>query len=112
MSNLPLYYSLAGVVLTLLVLAIIGAGRFMGKCKQSGAAAKSASYIIAVGYAACGLGGIVLASVVPVLAEAEPFAGMIVALGIAILALGIGFAMAMSNLSEVVDKAFVQAKAA
>ncbi len=109
MSLIIPFFIAGGLALAAMVFIILQIGKDMGECPQSGASARAASRVIAVGYAACGLGGLIFASSIMV-SKSIPLEGFLLSLGLVIFALGIGFGIAMSNLREVANKAAIAAK--
>jgi hypothetical protein len=102
----------AVTLLTLMGLArmILQVGRTMGDCPQSGARARGAAMAIASGFLAIGMGGaILLAALIPALANVENPAGMgvvtLLAVGLCCMTLGLGFAHALRNLRALVQPA-------
>ena len=99
------YFAIALAVLAGLTGMILKVGSMMGTCPMSNGAARSASITIATGYAAIGLGGVILAAIlIPSLMEAGAVA-LLSALGLASFALGLGFTQAMATLRAVVAEA-------
>lgn len=89
---------------------ILQVGRTMGNCPQTGAAAHGAALAIAAGFLAIGMGGVILlAALIPALANVENAAGIgvitLLAVGICCMTLGLGFAHALRNLRALVQPA-------
>lgn len=97
-----IYFAVSFGVLFAMIFMILKIGTMMGSCPISNGAARSASITIATGYAAIGLGGVSLAAIIlPALIENGAVA-LFAALGLASLALGLGFSQAMATLRGVV----------
>lgn len=97
-----IYFAIALSVLGWLMFMILKIGAMMGTCPTTNGAARSASITIATGYGAIGLGGVTLAAILlQVLMQAGAVA-LLAALGLASLALGLGFSQAMATLRGVV----------
>lgn len=82
-------------VLTLMILRI---GAMMADCPQNGPAIKTASVTIATGFAAIGAGGVTLIVALLGMLQLEPILGLLLALGLAALCLGLGFTHAVGTL--------------
>ncbi|MEP4196867.1 MAG: hypothetical protein ABJL99_14665 [Aliishimia sp.] len=91
--------SLAAVsALTLMILRI---GSMMADCPDNGPAVRVGTVTVATGFAAIGTGGAVLiGAILPFLPHA-PFMGLMLALGLAALCLGLGFTQAVATLRVV-----------
>lgn len=100
------YFIIALAALGILTHMILRIGALMGDCPQTGRTARSAAITIATGFAAIGLGGVVLAAIIlPALQTS--LVGLLGALGLACLALGLGFTQAVATLRGVVNEARV-----
>lgn len=103
------YFAIALATLAGLTVMILRIGAMMSDCPISGATARSASITIATGFAAIGLGGVTLAAILlPMLIDA-PAVALLAALGLACLALGLGFTQAVATLRVVVTEALAPA---
>ncbi|SMX45825.1 hypothetical protein [Actibacterium lipolyticum] len=104
-----LYFALCLLVLIGLATMIMKIGAALGDCPNTGRAAKAGAISITSGYLAIGFGGCVLiAAIMPALKNL-PDAGLFVALGVACIALGMGFSSAATTLREIVARAALQA---
>jgi len=103
MLNLAIFYIVISLtVLVVLSGMIVKIGPLIGGCPDSKRAAKVGSVTVATGFAAIGAGGVVLiGAALPLLQEA-PIASLMVALGLAALCLGLGFAHAVATLRAIV----------
>ncbi|MEO0359137.1 MAG: hypothetical protein AAF386_12780 [Pseudomonadota bacterium] len=107
MLSFIIYFTLALLVLIGLTAAILNIGRDMAACPISGPTAKAASKVIAVGYLAVGLGGVVLGGLAVPLVAYNPQIGVLLGLGLACLSLGLGFTQAMASLRQAADQALL-----
>jgi hypothetical protein len=101
------YFAVTLATLIALGRMILQVGRSMGDCPQTGAAARAGSVAITAGFIAIGMGGVILVSaVIPALAgnadAAELAVITLLAVGLACVTLGLGFAHALGNLKAVV----------
>lgn len=99
------YFTLAlgglGAVAAILVLI----GRAAADCPQTASAAKLATLVVTTGFVAIGAGVVTLiGAALPVLA-AGAATGLYVALGLALIALGIGFQIAATTLRDILRAA-------
>ena len=88
---------------TLVALAsmILKIGKMLGDCPESKSAARSAAVTIATGFCAIGAGGVLLiGAALPIMGNDAAF-GVLVALGLAVLCLGLGFTQAITTLRAV-----------
>jgi hypothetical protein len=98
-----LLLAFAGLAILAGVLVVIG--RAAAECPQLGGAARVATLVVTTGFAALGAGAIMLiAAVLPALSSSWMM-GLYFALGIASIALGIGFYNAASMLREILKSA-------
>lgn len=103
MLNLAiLYITLSLTTLVLLAGMIVKIGSLIGGCPDSKRAAKVGAVTVATGYAAIGAGGVVLIGAALPLLQDAPYASLMVALGLAALCLGLGFAHAVGTLRAIV----------
>ncbi|MEL6520127.1 MAG: hypothetical protein AAFQ66_04140 [Pseudomonadota bacterium] len=99
-----LYFVLSLSVLGALTYMILQIGVMMGACPVNGPTARSAAITIATGFLAIGAGGVcLLAALITLLPQDEPVA-MLVVLGIAGLALGLGFTQAVATMRDVINQ--------
>ncbi len=99
-------------ILTYLLVAIIGLGTLcaillkigtlMATCPINGPAIKISALTIVTGFGAIGLGGIVLIGAIFPLIIETGFNALMVALGLALLCLGLGFTQAMTTLQGII----------
>lgn len=106
------YFAIAFAVLIGLAVMILNIGKDIGVCPVSGRVARAASKVIAVGFLAIGLGGVMLAAIALPVLSAAPQIGLLAGLGIVCLCLGLGFSQAMANLRQVADRASLLANQA
>ncbi len=102
---LSLYFALALALTITLAGMILKVGTLLGECPDSGRAAKAAAVTIATGYTAVGFGGLILIGAGYVAIAPGELAGLLGALGLASLCLGLGFSNAVVTLRAVVDRA-------
>lgn len=102
---LSLYFALALALTLTLAGMILKVGTLLGDCPDSGRAAKAAAVTIATGYTAVGFGGLILIGAGYVIVAPGELAGLLGALGLASLCLGLGFSNAVVTLRAVVDRA-------
>jgi len=97
-----LYIVIATATLTVLSGMILKIGSLIGDCPDSKRVAKVTSVTIATGYAAIGAGGVIcIGAILPLVSQFHE-AGLMFALGLAALCLGLGFTHAVSTLRAVV----------
>jgi hypothetical protein len=101
------YFTITLATLIALGRMILQVGRSIGDCPQTGAAARAGSIAITAGFIAIGMGGVILVSaVIPALAAnadpAEMAVIVLLAIGMACVTLGLGFAHALANLKAIV----------
>ena len=98
-----LYATLAMSGVAALTIAILHIGQLLTPCPERGAAARITALTVACAFAAIGAGGVILiGALLPMLAE-TPLVGMPLALGLAILCLGLGFTQAVAQLHAVMQ---------
>lgn len=100
MSNLfalYLYFGVGLAALACLSTMILLIGRDLATCPVRGRALRVGSISTATGFAAIGLGGLILA-VPAVTLFAESATGLFIALGLVLIALGLGFTNAVAIL--------------
>jgi hypothetical protein len=104
------YFGIALTALGILTTMILRIGALLGECPDTGRTARSAAITIATGFAAIGLGGVVLAAILLPALMAAPAVGLLSALGLACLALGLGFTQAVATLRGVIAEAHLPQK--
>ena len=102
--QIPLYLCLGTLMVAAMAIMILQIGKLLGDCPQSGRAARAAAVTIATGYSMIGIGGMAL------IGTAIPFLelgswGILPALGLAAICLGLGFTHAVATLRAVVREA-------
>ncbi len=101
-----LYFILAACALAALAVMIFRIGQALTECPNTGRAAKAGSLTIVSGFATIGAGGILLiAALVVVAVPKMTVPGLMGALGLALLCLGLGFTQAVASLRDVVAQA-------
>lgn len=105
------YFILSFAVLLALGGMILKIGTAMGSCPQSTGAAKSGSITIATGSLTIGAGGVFLIAVALPLLAKIPTTALLLSLGLACVALGLGFSNAVATLRAVVTPPANQQKA-
>ncbi|MEO0991548.1 MAG: hypothetical protein AAFX00_11420 [Pseudomonadota bacterium] len=98
------YFAVALAALLALASMILKVGTYMGDCPVSSRAAKAGAVTIATGFLAMGGGAVILIAAVLPLIEV-PSVGLLAALGVACLGLGLGFTNAVATLRAVVADA-------
>ena len=101
-----LIHALAYLVGSFAILAILTGmifrlGTMMSDCPIGGTAARTAALSIATGFASIGAGGVMLIGAALPFLGSVSLAGVLVALGMAALCLGLGFTQAIATLREV-----------
>lgn len=96
------YLILAMGAVVALAFMILKIGAMIGACPDSQRVAKAAGVTIATGFCAIGAGGVVLIGAALPLMPAAPLAGLMAALGLAALCLGLGFTHAVGTLRALV----------
>ena len=102
--EIGIYLGFGVLMLLAMVLMILRIGSLLGDCPQSGRAARAGAVTIATGYAMVGLGGIILIGAAIPLLDMDTF-GLLPALGLAAICLGLGFSHAVATLRAVVREA-------
>ncbi|MEX0300815.1 MAG: hypothetical protein AB3N24_00190 [Leisingera sp.] len=102
--EIGIYLGLGVLMLLAMALMILRIGTLLGDCPQSGRAAKAGAVTIATGYAMVGLGGVILIGAAIPMLEME-LLGLLPALGLAAICLGLGFSHAVATLRAVVREA-------
>ncbi|WP_394180312.1 hypothetical protein [Yoonia maritima] len=112
LSYLMLYFGLAAGALAGLSFMILKIGSALADCPDTGRAAKAGSMTIVAGFVTIGAGGVILiaAGVLAVLPHMAP-AGVLTALGLAVLCLGLGFTQAVATLRDIVAQAAARVSA-
>ncbi|KEJ96722.1 hypothetical protein SUH3_15310 [Pseudosulfitobacter pseudonitzschiae] len=100
-----IYIAIAFGMLVALAAMILKIGSLLGECPAARQAARAAAVTIATGFCAIGAGGVALIGGALPLVQSEPAAGLMVALGLAALCLGLGFTHAVGTLRAVVKDA-------
>ncbi len=93
-----IYFIGAASLLAVLTGMILRIGAMMADCPKNGPAIKTASVTIATGFAAIGVGGIILIVALLGAFQMEPVLALLLALGLAALCLGLGFTHAVGTL--------------
>lgn len=93
------YFAIALCVLVSLAAMILKIGHALGGCPDTGRAAKAAAAAITTGFVTIGAGGVAL-----VAAALPPENALLLAVGLACVALGLGFTHAVATLREVVRR--------
>ncbi len=109
----PIYFILAACALGALSFMIFKIGEALADCPVTGRAARAGSLTIVTGFVAIGGGGVLIiaAGVFVTLPDLAP-EGIMAALGLSILCLGLGFSHAIATLRDVVAQAAKQQAAA
>ena len=101
-----LYFSLAACALIGLAAMIFRIGAALTDCPVTGRAARAGALTIVSGFAAIGSGGIILiAAFAILLMPGFTAAGLMGALGLSLLCLGLGFTQAVASLRDVIAQA-------
>ncbi len=107
-----LYFGLAACALIALAIMIFRIGAALTDCPITGRAARAGALTIVSGFAAIGSGGIILiAAFAMVLVPGLTLAGLMGALGLSLLCLGLGFTQAVASLRDVIAQAAAAVKA-
>ncbi|WP_291734242.1 hypothetical protein [Leisingera sp. F5] len=104
--EIGIYLGLGMLRLLAMALMILRIGTLLGDCPRSGRAARAGAVTIATGYAMVGLGGVILIGAAIPLLEMD-FLGLLPALGLAAICLGLGFSHAVATLRAVVREALL-----
>ena len=105
MTYILLYIALGIGAVIALGHMILRIGKLMDTCPQNGPAIRVATVTVATGFAAIGTGGVVLIGALPLVLRTAPVTGLVLALGLATLSLGLGFTQAVATLQAVVKTA-------
>ncbi|MFN3207824.1 MAG: hypothetical protein ACE369_02255 [Roseovarius sp.] len=98
LTYLLIFIGLSLIALVALTRMILLIGTMQKNCPETGAAARLVSVTVATGYCAIGAGGVLLiAAAFPILAQ-TPVVAFFLALGLAMLCLGLGFSHAVNTL--------------
>lgn len=100
-----LYFVISLAALATLSVMILRIGAVMGDCPQTGAAARAGALAIVSGFVVIGAGGLALIAALIGLSELPPVVATFATLGVALMALGIGFSSAINLLRDIVAKA-------
>ena len=93
-----IYFTIAAAILAGLTSMLLHIGKLLGACPVSGTAAWSAAITITTGFVAIGIGGIfLLAAFMAIIPQEDP-AALSAVIGLASLALGLGFSQAAVSL--------------
>jgi hypothetical protein len=107
-----IYFALAACALVALSIMIFKIGDALSDCPVTGRAAKAGSLTIVTGFMAIGAGGVLIFAARELAALREmDIQGVMAALGISLLCLGLGFSHAVATLRDVVAQSAIQAKA-
>jgi len=98
-----LYATLAMSGVAALTIAILHIGQLLTPCPERGSMARITALSIACAFAAIGAGGVILIGALLPLLAASPLVGMPLALGLAILCLGLGFTQAVAQLQAILQ---------
>lgn len=97
-----LYFAFSLSALVALTMMILKIGVMLGACPVNGPSARSAAITIATGFLAIGAGGVcLLAALITLIPQDDPISLLIV-LGLASLALGLGFTQAVATMRDVI----------
>lgn len=107
------YLLAAAAALVLMSVMILRIGTALSECPITGRAAHAGALTIVTGYSAIGTGAAFLVGAGALVVIPEmPMVGLLGALGLCLLGLGIGFGHAVGTLRQVVGQAAAQAKSA
>lgn len=98
------YFALALTIVFALAAMILKIGQMLGDCPQTGAAARAAAVTITTGFVAIGIGMVLLIFTAIMLMDGDALLSFLTALGLAAMALGLGFTHAVSTLRAVVSR--------
>ena len=102
----PIYFILAACALAALSFMIFKIGDALADCPTTGRAARAGSLTIVTGFVAIGSGGVlIIAAAVFMSLTNIAVEGVMAALGLSILCLGLGFTHAVATLRDVVAQA-------
>ncbi|MEM9787897.1 MAG: hypothetical protein AAF801_15450 [Pseudomonadota bacterium] len=109
----PAFFITAALALAALSFMIFKIGDALASCPVTGRAARAGALTIVTGFVAIGGGAVLMiAAAVFMNLGSFQFEGMLGALGLSILCLGLGFTQAVATLRDVVAQAAKQAEAA
>lgn len=97
-----LYFALSLSALVALTMMILRIGVMLGACPINGPSARSAAITIATGFLAIGAGGVCLLAALITLIPQENPVSLLIVLGLASLALGLGFTQAVATMRDVI----------
>jgi hypothetical protein len=83
-------------------------GSALSKCPRTGDTAKVGSLVVLTGYVVVGLGGISLAAAALPYLHKQPETALLIAFGVIIIALGVGFSQAAHTLQKIVARANIE----
>jgi len=107
-----LYLALGVLGVTALSLIILRIGTLMSDCPQTGSAARVTALTICTGFAAIGLGVVVLiGALLPILSD-MPLLALLTCTGLASLCLGLGFTQAVATFRAVMEPVAAKAEPA
>lgn len=108
----PIFFLIAASALAALSVMIFKIGEALADCPVTGRAAKAGSLTIVTGFVAIGAGAVMIigAGVFVALPQLD-VEGVMAALGLSVLCLGLGFTHAIATLRDVVAQAGKQAAA-
>ena len=107
-----IYFLIAACALAALSFMIFKIGDALADCPTTGRAAKAGSLTIVTGFVAIGSGAVLIIAAGVFVALADiAVEGVMAALGLSILCLGLGFTHAVATLRDVVAQAAKQARA-
>ncbi|MEM9044749.1 MAG: hypothetical protein AAGC81_08625 [Pseudomonadota bacterium] len=98
------YYPIALAGLAILSTVLILIGQASKECPQLAGAARLASVIVTTGFSTIGIGVIALIGAAMTQVNTDPFQVVALAVGIAAIALGIGFLAAAINLRDLLKE--------
>ena len=104
-----IYFTIAFCALAGLSAMIFQIGRALADCPATGRAARAGALTIVSAFIAIGTGGILLVAggAITILPVTSSLPGLMLALGVAILCLGLGFTNAVAALRDIVARAAV-----
>lgn len=100
-----LYFVISLAALATLSVMILRIGAVMGDCPQTGRTARAGALAIVSGFVVIGAGGLALIAALIGLSDLPPVVASFGTLGVALVALGIGFASAVGALRDMVVRA-------
>lgn len=93
-----IYFTLGLAMLALLLLILSRIGRGLSECPVNGRMLRAVSVSVLTGFGSIGLGALTLLAIILPMAEDRPLNGLLVALGLAFIGLGVGFGQALTSL--------------